>query len=402
MTMVLRIEMLLSVFLLLCFSGFAQQDNVGDMEKLIDEQLNKSVQQYKYFATNIPEGKIPKTIDPKTKELITAPNRWWTNGFYAGTLWYLYEYSHDQEIREEAENQLRLIEPLKTYKGSHDMGFLMFNSFGNAYRITGNKTYRDVALVSAQSLSTRYNDQVKAIKSWDWTPEPFPVIIDNMLNLELLLWAGKETDKESFINEAINHANTTQRNHFRKDYSTWHVVYYDPDTGKAVKKKTHQGYSDSSTWARGEVWALYGYTMMYRETKDKSYLEQADHVADFLFNHPRMPKDLIPYWDFDDPKIPNTYRDVSAAAAMASRLLELAHIHPDSERVASYKQKAEIILKHLSSSDYFYGDKEGVGFLLKHSVGSLPGNNEVDVPLTYADYYYVEALMRYKKWFLED
>lgn len=380
-----------------CNSREAATDNMG---QLVNKELGEAVQQYRFFMKNIPDGKIPRALDTAGGHLVYCSRHDWTVGFYSGTLWYLYEYSKDTAFKNEAEEKLKIIEPLKNYKGTHDLGFMMYCSFGNGYRITQNPHYKEVLLTSAESLSTRFNDSVGCIKSWDWMKGQFPVIIDNMMNLELMCWASKNSDSAKYKDEAVSHANTTIKNHFRPDYSSFHVVVYNPETGKVMEKKTHQGFADSSAWARGQSWGLYGYTMMFRMTGDSAYLQQAEHIAHFILTNPHLPKDMVPYWDYDAPKIPDTYRDVSAASIMASALLELSTFAPDSAKAEKYKTSAEKILTSLSTPKYHYGVGEGRGFILKHSVGSLPGNAEVDVPLNYADYYYVEALLRYKNWFL--
>jgi hypothetical protein len=217
-----------------------------------------------------------------------------------------------------------------------------------------------------------------------------------MMNLEFLMWAFRETNDSLFYNICISHSDTTIKNHFRPDFSSWHVVSYDTASGNVEKKQTHQGYSDESAWARGQVWGLYGYTTMYRDTKLDRYLLQAKNIASFLINHPNMPEDGIPYWDFNSPDIPEALRDASAGSIMASALIELSS-YVDSELSAQYLAFAEKQLRTLSSPQYLAKPGENGNFILKHGVGHLPGKSEVDVPLTYGDYYFIEALLRYKK-----
>jgi uncharacterized protein YyaL (SSP411 family) len=252
-------------------------------------------------------------------------------------------------------------------------------------------------MTSSRSLSTRFKPTIGAIRSWDHTGWKCPVIIDNMMNLEMLCWATKNSGDSSFYKIAVAHANTTMKNHYRADYSSYHVVDYDTITGNVVAKKTHQGYSDASAWSRGQAWGLYGYTMMYRETKDQKYLDQARHIADFMLNHPRMPKDLVPYYDYDAPEIPNAIRDASAAAVMSSALLELSKYTNKAESKRYWNAGADALI---SLAGPAYRAKEGANnnFILMHSTGSMPGKSELDVPLSYADYYFLEALLRYKAW----
>lgn len=334
----------------------------------------------------------PRTLEKG--ELKLVPSRDWTSGFFAGELWYLYELTRDKIWLDNADQYTRPLKQEKNNGKTHDMGFKIYCSFGNAYRLTQNEYYKNVIIESAKTLSTRYNDKVKAIRSWDHNSQKwaFPVIIDNMMNLELLFEATKLTGDSIFYKIAVNHANTTLKNHFRKDYSSYHVIGYDSETGKVLQRNTHQGYSDASAWARGQAWAIYGYTMCYRYTRDKKYLDQAEHVVNYFFNHKNMPKDLIPYWDFDAPNIPNEPRDVSAATVTASALLELAGY---STHKKTYYGYAKTILKNIAQK---YKCKSGhdKGFILSHSTGAKPSNLEVDVPLSYADYYYLEALKRYK------
>jgi uncharacterized protein YyaL (SSP411 family) len=273
---------------------------------------------------------------------------------------------------------------------------MMFCSFGNAERFASKPEYKDILLTSARSLSTRFNPRVGCIKSWDSKPGDFLVIIDNMMNLELLFWATRVSGDSSFYKIAVTHANTTMKNHFRPDYSSYHVVNYDPGTGTVKQKRTAQGAADESAWARGQAWGLYGFTVMYRETKDKKYLDQANHIAEFILHHPNLPADKIPYWDFNAPGIPNALRDASAAAIISSALIELSGYATGKEK-EEYLSVAETILKNLSNPPYKAETGTNGGFILQHCVGHMPNKTEVDVPLTYADYYFVEAMKRYKE-----
>ena len=336
----------------------------------------------------------PRTLDyDGNLELVAS--RDWTSGFFPGVLWYLYENSGKEEWLNSAKEFTLNIEPEKLNTTTHDVGFKIYCSFGNGYRLTDDKHYRDVIIEAAHSLSKRFNPATGCILSWDHSRDKYahPVIIDNMMNLELLFAASRLTGDPSFYEIAVSHANTTMKNHFRPDFGTYHVVDYDSITGQVLKKKTHQGYSDESTWSRGEAWSLYGYTFCYRETKDTNYLKQAENIASFILNHPRLPEDLIPYWDFDAPEIPNEPRDVSAASVIASALYELSCY---SENKELYLKSANKIVANLTQ-DYRAKKGDARGFLLLHSTGAKPSNKEVDVPLIYADYYYLEALLRAEK-----
>jgi hypothetical protein len=364
--------------------------------RLIDGNLRQAVNQYKVLMGRVPAGRMPKTYTAVMDRLETSDADWWTSGFYPGTLFYLYEFSHDTALLREATDRLQLLEKEQYNKGTHDLGFMMYCSYGNGLRLLAAPEYKAILLNSARSLSTRFNPKVGCIRSWDSKPWTYPVIIDNMMNLELLFWATRTSGDSSFYRIAVRHANTTKLNHFRPDYSSYHVVDYDTATGEVLAKKTAQGYADSSAWARGQSWGLYGYTVMYRCTHDQVYLDQAEHIAAFILNNPHLPADKIPYWDYSAPDIPRALRDASAASVMASALIELSQYVP-SEKGRGYLDVAEQIIVGLSSNNYKAVVGSNGGFLLRHSVGHLPARSEVDVPLTYADYYFVEAMLRYKE-----
>lgn len=380
-------------WMLLLIGGLTMSYVYGQsMRKIVEDDLVLAQEQYKLLMQRLAPGEMPRTYEAAGDRLVTSTADWWCSGFYPGTLWYLYEYSHDPAFKKEAEKRMEIIEGQKFNGGDHDLGFKLFCSYGNAYRITGNPAYKKVLFDAVQSLTSRFRPSIQSIQSWDSSSKyNCPVIIDNLMNLELLEWA------DPLDTMAIQHANTAMRNHFRKDYSTWHVVDYDLRSGKPTRKITRQGASDTSTWSRGEAWALYAYTMLYRYTRDPSYLSQAEHVAHFILTHPRLPADGIPYWDYDAP---GSYRDASAAAVMASALLELGR-YTDADHRTRYVAAAEKMLRTLSSPAYRAVRGANGGFLLMHSVGALPFKSEVDQPLTYADYYFIEALLHYKDWYLD-
>ncbi|MBD0296857.1 MAG: glycoside hydrolase family 88 protein [Flavisolibacter sp.] len=367
----------------------------NDLLPVIEKNFQDGAAQYKIMVKNLPPDRFPKTYYPQTGKFETSGSEWWCSGFYPGTLLYLYEQTKDQALYSETERILKVLEKEKNNTTTHDLGFMMYCSFGNAYRIAPKPEYKEILLTSAKSLSTRFSPTVGCIKSWDSKPTDFLVIIDNMMNLELLFWATKNTGDSSFYNIAVTHANTTMKNHFRPDYSSYHVINYNPETGAVQQKRTAQGAADESAWARGQAWGLYGFTVMYRETKDKKYLEQARHIAEFILNHPNLPADKIPYWDFNAPGIPNALRDASAGAIIASALLELSS-YVDKETGTKYFDNAATMIRTLSAAPYKAAVGTNGGFILQHCVGHMPQKTEVDVPLTYADYYFVEAMGRYK------
>jgi unsaturated chondroitin disaccharide hydrolase len=386
--------LLLSVILLIIISCGSEKP----IDKVIDESLSFAVKQYKLMTDTMmtKPGQLPRTINAEGR-LKTENSHWWTSGFYPGCLWYLYEYSNDGKFKTDAIEMTSRVEQEKFTTNSHDVGFILYCSFGNGLRLTGEENYNEVLLTGAKSLSTRFRPNIGCIQSWGTSKKwQFPVIIDNMMNLELLMWAFKKSGDSSFYKIAVSHADTTIKNHFRSDYSTYHVVSYDTITGRVEARQTAQGYADSSAWSRGQSWGLYGYTMMFRETGLDRYLQQARHIAGFLIDNPNLPEDKIPYWDYNAPGIPNATRDASAGAIMASALIELSK-YVDKEEGNRYLKVAETQIRTLASPLYMAKPGENCNFVLMHSVGSIPGNSEVDVPLTYADYYFIEAMLRYRK-----
>lgn len=381
--------------------------------QLADQALRESVQQYKLLMKQLPPEKLPRTYEKG--QLLTVTPYAWISGFYPGSVLYLYEYSKDTALLREGVERLRQQEKLQTVTANHDLGFMMYCSVGNGYRLFNKPHDKDVLVQSAKSLASRFYPKVGCIKSWDGVKSldgkrmlDFPVIIDNMMNLELLFFASRVTGDPSYRNIAVTHTETTLKNHFRPDYSSYHVVNYDGETGAVKSQETHQGFSDNSTWSRGQAWAIYGFTMVYRETGNKKYLKAARRMADFFLHHPNLPADKVPYWDFNvgqpgynpvwnfDPKrYAEVPRDASAAAVVSSALIELSG-YVKGKAGKEYLAAAEAMLRSLSSPQYRAAAGENGGFILKHASGGVPGNIEVDVPLSYADYYYLEALMRYR------
>lgn len=367
----------------------------------IDNAMARADEQLRYALKCTAEARktakgdrvTPRSIDKDGNLVLVGPKDW-CSGFFAGTLWQMYQYSHEQYWRENAVSNTWLIESAKWHRGTHDLGFMIGDSFGKAYQLTEEQSYRDVMLQAARTLCTRFSPKVGCIRSWDHNADKwkFPVIIDNMMNLEMLFEAYQLTGDKSFYDIAVSHANVTMKNHFRDDYSSFHVVDYDPVTGAVRSRITHQGYSDDSFWSRGQGWALYGYTMCYRYTHDQRYLEQAMNVAKFLFSLKNMPEDGIFYWDMKDPAIPDAPRDASSAALVASAFYELQG-YVDAELGRQYKAYADNIINSLI--DHYQAPVgSNQGFLLLHSTGHKPGNSEIDVPINYADYFYMEALQR--------
>lgn len=374
--------------------SFAQS---AQNKKLFKKAFAEAAAQYKVLAKNLPADKFPKTYFPKTDKYEWSGSGWWCSGFYPGSLLYIYEQTKDQATLTEANRILKVLEKEQFNTSTHDLGFMMFCSFGNAKDIDPKPEYKEILIQSAKSLASRFDPKVGCIKSWDSNKNEYLVIIDNMMNLELLFWATKATGDSSYYKIAVTHANTTMKNHFRPDYSSYHVINYNATTGEVQQKRTAQGFADESAWARGQAWGLYGYTVMFRETKNPIYLKQAQNIAKFIMSNPNMPADKIPYWDYNAPNIPNALRDASAASVTASALLELAKYSTPKFNKAYFKE-AETILVNLSKAPYHAAQGKNGGFIIEHCVGHIPQNTEVDVPLTYADYYYLEGMKRYLAW----
>lgn len=316
----------------------------------------------------------------------------WTSGFFPGSLWYIYEFTGDEAVKQQAIKYTEILNPVREYRGTHDLGFMMNCSYGNALRLSPNDTIPAVLIQTADNLISRFNEEVGCILSWDFGHWNYPVIIDNMMNLDLLFNASKLSGDPKYKEVAIKHANKTMPNHFRDNYTCWHVVSYNND-GTVEMKETFQGKNHDSSWSRGQAWAVYGYTATYRETGDKTYLDFAVNIADMIMSKVTT-DDAIPYWDYDAPVLEDTPRDASAAAITACGLLELSTFAPEGQKYFDYAEK---ILKSLSSEQYLAAPGENQGFVLMHSTGSLAHGSEIDVPLNYADYYYLEGLQRYMK-----
>lgn len=373
--------------------------------RIARERLNNTLK-----VLNAKDLRYPRSLD-SNGNLTTTDMQGWTSGFFEGSLWYASEFLQDSMLQRAAETWTNTLEPLKDFRNHHDLGFMLYNSYGHAYRLTGNKKYADILVAAAKSLCTRFNPVVGSIKSWErflsWHDRSkiyyYPVIIDNMMNLELLFFASKYTGDPYFKNIAIKHAETTLKNHVRENFTTYHVVCYDSTTGKVLTRETGQGWADASAWARGQAWGLYGFTMTYRETKDERFLKTAIGMADWFIKNNYLPRDYIPYWDFNAgmgeygpgafsqaEKLNRKQRDVSAAAITASALFQLSEFKTRHSK--RYRKVAVKILESLSKPSYQVAESPNSFFILDHSVGSIPNGTEIDVPLIYADYYFLEAL----------
>lgn len=393
-------KLLLSLGVFLMTPAFCHAEN-NDISNIINNDINFSTRQYSLMLQQIGrEGKvrIPKTID-KLGRMVYIPIDDWCSGFFPGSLCYLYQLTNDKSWLLQSKRFTEALDSIQYLTWHHDVGFMIGSSYLNIYRLNPNKAYKKAIIQTAKSLCTRFRKKAGVIQSWNvdrgwqskrgWT---CPVIIDNMMNLELLFEATRLSGDSTYWKVAVSHANKTLENQFRKDGSCYHVVDYDPNNGAVLHRQTAQGYADNSAWARGQAWAVYGYTVCYRYTHDRKYLDQAVKTLNFVMQNPNLPDDLIPYWDFDAPNIPNEPRDASSAACIASALYEMNNYLPDN----GYTSLADRIIRSLSSPEYRAPLGKNGCFLLMHSVGSIPHNNEIDVPLNYADYYFLEALTRRK------
>lgn len=379
----------LTIILICLITGLhAQNSKEIPMQKIIklaEEQYQQYIIKYpdslKYARSSKPDGSLETTsaLD-------------WTSGFFPGNLWYLYRFTNKEKWKNSAAKWTQGIESQKNNRGTHDLGFMVYNSFGLGYSITHNKGYKDILLQGAKSLSTRFHPEVGAIRSWDNNLFSYPVIIDNLMNLEFLFWASKVSGDSSFYEIAVQHADTDLKYRFRADNSSYHVLDFDAVTGRLLRKITHQGYADESCWARGQAWGIYGYTVLYRETRDKKYLDQAIKAADYFLTQTDKIADHIPYWDFQSPDIPNAPRDASAAAITSSALIELSKYAGKNNR---YLAKAKQLLVSLCTDQYLAKAGTNNYFILKHSTGHKPHGSEIDVPIVYADYYFLEAIWRF-------
>ena len=366
------------------------------LDALTKRVFSVAAAQARDMDARLGEGETPRTIE-NDGTIVNTGIGWWCSGFYPGSLWYIWQYGQDPEIRALAEKHTARLDTLIRRKTDHDIGFQINCSYGNGLSV--HPEYDEYMFQCAEKLAKRYDPCPGVIKSWDNPKWEYPVIIDNMMNLELLMEEARRHDDDKLKEVAYSHAMTTIQNHFRPDYSTYHLVNYSPEDGHVIGRQTVQGYADDSAWARGQAWAVYGYTMMAREAglagdeEEKAiFLSQAENIAKYLLG--RLPEDGIPYWDFDDPDIPDALRDASAGAVMASAFVELSGLTADKALAKKVREMALRQVRTLASPEYLAEPGTNGGFLLKHSVGHFKGNSEVDVPLTYADYYFLEALLR--------
>ena len=386
--------------LYVCFScnSVKKETAINQLSKFdVNTVLNQNVDKIKTVTQKLTfYDSFPRHIDKNNKQWSYVKPKDWCSGFYPGILWYAYEESGDEVLKNKA---IKFTETLKTIAYSparnHDIGFQLYCSYGNGYRLTGKQNYKEILLAAADTLATLYSPKVGSILSWPSQIKRYKhnTIIDNMMNLELLFWAAKNGGDKSLYDIAKSHAEQTMKYLVREDGSAFHVGSFDIETGAFLQGYTHQGYANESMWARGQGWGIYGFAMAYRETGDSNFLNTAIKLSDKFLE--RLPEDGIPFWDFDDPKIPNVPKDASAAAVAACGLMELSGLVQDEKLKSKYFNTGKTLVENLSSSAYLSHAKNDA--LLLHSTGNHPKNKEMDVPIIYADYYYMEALLRLKK-----
>ena len=365
----------------------------NNINSLLDKDLKRAGEQLSLMSERFDTAAVtPRSWDNGVYKLLPKD---WTCGFFPGVYWLYYQLTGDKAMEKEALKFTARLSDIPAIKTTHDLGFMVFCSYGKQYEVEKDSISAAAIVEASNSLISRFDPSIGLIRSWNFGKWNYPVIIDNMMNLEMLFWASEYTGNPQYRDIAIKHADKTMENHFREDNSSYHVVSYNND-GTVESKGTHQGYSDSSSWSRGQAWALYGYTLCYRFTKDNRYLEQSENIATLIIDNKTTPKDHIPYWDYDAPNIPDEPRDASAAAVTASALLEL-QLYVDKNLAKIYKDYAASIIRSLSSPEYLADKGDNGFFILKHSTGAASLGSEIDVPLVYADYYFLEALKRYRE-----
>ncbi len=369
----------------------------GSVEKNFDADHYLTIGAAKTKAASariVDSTKFPRYIDHGDSDWTCVNVYDWTSGFYPGVLWFAYEQTQDAELKAKAE---LFTEPLSQVAYAtardHDIGFMIYCSYGNGYRLTGNPEYKKAMLSAADTLATLFNPTVGTIHSWPFKPEyEHNTIIDNMMNLELLFWASKNGGGKRLEDIAVSHAEVTQKYIVRPDSAVYHLGQFTHE-GEFVRGVAHQGYADESMWARGQAWGIYGYAICYREVGRKDFLATSMKLADHFMN--RLPEDGVPFWDYDDPAIPSSPKDASAAAVAASGMLELSILLDDQALSQKYYNNAVELLAAISTDDYILGDESAA--ILDHSTGHHPKGWEIDVPIIYGDYYYLEALTKLKK-----
>ncbi|MCK4733831.1 MAG: glycoside hydrolase family 88 protein [Methanophagales archaeon] len=311
----------------------------------------------------------------------TTEDGYWTGGFWVGMLLLVYKITGDERYKAEAYNWAKRLENRKNDK-TFDLSFLFYPSFVLGYDITGDRYFRKVALEAAETLSTLFHEKASFV--YNKIDEKIGrTIIDAMPDLQLLWWAYEETGGERFYEVARTHSMRTVDEFIRDDYSTVHVIDFDLETGELQRKITVQGYSDDSCWSRGQAWAIYGFTLAYKHTRDELFLRTAEKLAEYFIKN--LPEDYVPYWDFNDPK--KELRDSSAAAIASSGLLDLSALSGKK----GFRDVAINILSSLCDNYLCEEEKDGI---LKHGCFHKPEEKGADESLIWGDYYFIEAIMK--------
>jgi len=327
----------------------------------------------------------PSYTDPETGKWVAEHmNREeWTSGFFAGSLWKMYQITGEEKWRNAATDWTADLEPMSLKASDHDTGFRIFTSYGSGFLLTDNLSYSRTILRGAQTLATRFDPDISAIKSWDWIGN-FPVIIDNLMNLEILFWAARESGNNELYNIALAHAETSLEHHIRDDGSSYHIVDFD-ENGDVIWKDTRQGYGPESVWARGQAWAIYGFSMIYRYTGEQKFLDASEKASAWFIDN--LSDDFVPIYDFLEPVPSVQTKDASAAAIAASGFLELYTVTGKN----IYFNTAVNILNSLSTESYSTLADSQNSVLKRSTLHRGKGR----LGTSYADYYYLEAIVRY-------
>lgn len=389
------------LMMIICNTSRAQMPKDADFDAKVDDALNFAQKQLKRTIAelNNDSTKFPHAVRAdKDSSWITTSSSAWGCGYFPGMMWYMYEITGDEFWKKNANRWTLGVEKEKYNKGAQDLGFMITSSFGNAYRLTKNKHYGEVLLETGEHFANRYNSVVGCTRSWGPNEDnkQFQVIIDNMVGTELLFTGAKIGGKKDWFDMAIKHAEKTMKNHLRSDGSTYHVVNYDPVTGVVIGKRSAQGYALESRWARGQAWAIHGFTTTARETSEGRFLQTAQKVADYFINN--LPENYIPYWDFHAPNIPDEKRDTSAASIAASGLFELSTLVEDDKAKQKYFDSACKILNSLCSPPYLSEGTDTPAILLEMIETRYDARDpSVKLSCIWGDYFFVEAIVRYQK-----
>lgn len=388
-------RLLISLLVIILFFNLSLSAN--ELDSLVDNAIKISLIKLENSVVDVADSTLFPTY--ATEELVwkLKGSDDWTSGFYPGCLWYAYELSGNEKFEKWARQWTASIEHEKFNMETHDLGFRFMCTFANGLRLGNNSEYddyKDIILTAASSLSKRYNRKIKCLSSnWDMLEieNSFPVVIDIMANLNILFWAAENGGTKYYKDYALNHARKTYRDFVRSDGGTYHIVRYNKENAEIINKGTLQGDGDETTWSRGHAWMVYGLVETYAYTGEKDILNMAIKMSDYFIEH--LPDDQVSIWDFQSEI---DYRDVSASSIVTSALFRLANQVEGKDLKEKYSAQAAGMLTSLCKPPYFI-ENINSNCILDHSVQYLPINSNVDVPAIFADYYFLEALVRYKK-----